>query len=148
MTTVYNEIIINASIEKIWKALSDIDNLDKFDPTVKKVSLLTSTNFGVGSQRKVDMKDGKNWFNETCTVYKPNESLLFELSACSFPVQNLKHEYRFEPLGNQIKVKQKMVYQMKFGVIGKLFDFIMVKKQTNTGIKLFFQGLKEYAETK
>ena len=94
------------------------------------------------------MKDGKNWFKETCTIYKPNEALLFELSACSFPVKNLKHEYSFESLGNQVKVKQKMTYQMKFGIFGKLLDTVMVKKQTNIGIKLFFQGLKEYAEKK
>ena len=147
MTTLHNEIIINAPIEKIWAALSSIENLDKFDPTVKKSTAVSTEKSGLGAKRKVDMLDGKNWFEEQCTLWKPNEALAYELTACSFPIHNLKHTYSFETLGSQTKVKQVMEYTVKFGLLGKLMDSLMIRKQSDSGIKKFFTGLKSYSET-
>lgn len=146
MTTIHNEIVINAPIEKIWEALSKIDILDKYDPAVKKSTSLSASKEGIGAKRKVDMLDGKNWFEEECTVWQPNEALTYELTACSFPVHKLKHSYLFEKMGNQIKVKQVMEYQMKFGFLGKIMNVLMVRKQSDAGIKKFFNGLKSFTE--
>lgn len=148
MTTLLNEIVINSSIEKIWEALTNIEELEKYDPTVKKSTALSQSKSGIGATRKVDMKDGKNWFEEKVTVFKQNEALTYELTACSFPVQNLKHSYSFEKVGNQTKVKQVMEYQIKFGIFGKILDALMIRKQSNSGVKKFFSGLKSYAEKK
>ena len=146
MATIHNEITISAPIEKIWDALSNMEKLDQYDPTVKKSKVLTESKSGIGARRKVDMKDGKNWFDETCTVWKPNEALTYELSACSFPMKSLKHSYSFENLGDQVKVKQVMQYRVKFGWFGKLLDSLMIKRQSDAGIKKFFAGLKSYTE--
>ena len=146
MTTLNNEIIINAPIEKIWEALSVIDNLDKFDPTVKKSTCITNQKSGLNAKRKVDMLDGKNWFEEKVTEFKPKESLKYQLTDCSFPINGLTHSYTFEKLGNNIKVKQVMQYTVKFGVVGKILDSLMIRKQTNSGVIKFFAGLKEYVE--
>lgn len=146
MTTLHNEITINAPIEKIWEALTQVDMLDRFDPTVKKSTVLSQTKSGVGAERKVEMRDGKNWFKERCTVHQPNESLTYELTACSFPIHSLRHSYRFEKAGTQTRVMQVMQYQMKFGFFGKIMDALMVRKQSDKGIKKFFTGLKSFAE--
>lgn len=146
MATIHNEIIINAPIEKIWTALSNIEELGKYDPTVKKTVTLSHTKSGIGAKRKVDMQDGKNWFEEECTVWKPNEALTYELTACSFPVHNLRHSYSFQTAGDQTRVKQVMVYTVKFGLLGKILDTVMMRKRSDAGIKKFFAGLKSYAE--
>jgi ribosome-associated toxin RatA of RatAB toxin-antitoxin module len=99
MTTLHNEVIIDAPIEKIWDVLSKVDELDKYDPTVMKSKAISEISSGIGAARKVDMKDGKNWFEEKCTISKPNESIAYELTACSFPVHQLKHTYSFEKIG-------------------------------------------------
>ena len=146
MATLHNEITINAPIEKIWTALTQIDMLDKYDPTVKKSSAITSEKSGIGAKRKVNMLDGKNWFEEKVTEFKTNEALTYELTACSFPIHKLKHRYTFEKTGGQTKVKQVMDYTVEFGLLGKLLDAIMIRKQSDAGIKKFFAGLKSYAE--
>ena len=146
MTALQNEIIIDAPIEKIWAALSDIEKLDKYDPTVKKSVAISEFKNGIGAKRKVEMNDGKNWFKEHCTVWNPYKNLTYELLACSFPIHNLKHSYSFEKLGHKTKVKQVMVYNVKFGLIGKLLDILMIKKQSDAGIKKFFNGLKSFVE--
>ena len=89
--------------------------------------------------------DGKNWFEETCTVSETNKALTFELTACSFPVKKLIHNYSFQNVGNKIRVTQEMNYEMKFGPIGKLMG-TMLKSKWNKGINEFLGGLKEYSE--
>lgn len=145
MNTLRNEIIINAPIDKIWDALTVVDKLDSYDPTVKKSVATTINKSGMGAGRKVDMLDGKNWFEETCTTYEQNKALTYTLTACSFPVHKLYHDYYFEQIGDMVKVTQKMNIQMKFGVLGKLM-FAMLKPKWNSGIKQFLGGLKESTE--
>lgn len=146
MTTLYNEITINAPIEKIWSALANIEELEKYDPTVLKSSATTEAKEGLGAARKVDMRDGKNWFREKVSVFKPNEALEFELTACSFPVHQLKHSYSFQTSGRQTKVKQVMQYRVKFGLLGKILDSLVIRNKSDKGIKQFFAGLKSYVE--
>lgn len=148
MTTLHNEIIINAPIEKIWAALANIEELENYDPTVKKSSALTAEKSGVGASRKVDMRDGKNWFQEKVTVCQHHEALEFELTACSFPVHQLKHTYSFHTAGNRTTVKQVMEYQVKFGWLGSIMDSLIIRKKSNAGIRLFLEGLKAYVERK
>ena len=146
MTTLHNDTTINASVDKVWQLLSELEMLDKFDPTVKKSTLLSTEKSGIGAKRKVLMLDGKNWFEENVTAFKPNETLTYQLTDCSFPIAGLKHSYSFEKVGEQTKVKQVMEYTVKFGLLGKLLDVLMIRKQTKGGIKKFFVGLKTYAE--
>lgn len=146
MATIHNEITINASIEKVWAMLTDLELLEQYDPTVKKSTLVSAEKTGLGAKRKVLMLDGKNWFDEKVTVYKTNEELTYQLTDCSFPIKVLKHSYSFEKVGNQTKVKQVMEYTVKFGLLGKLLDVLMIRKQSDSGIKKFFSGLKSYAE--
>lgn len=148
MTQLFNEILIEAPMEKIWEALSNLESLEKYDPTVKKCVATSSLKYGEGGRRKVEMKDGKNWFEEKCTLWKPNETLTYELTACSFPVHSLNHTYSFERVGNQVKVKQIMSYQIKFGLLGKILDLLVMRKQSDAGIKAFLLGLKSFSEDK
>src|SRR5258705_1376588 len=142
MATIHNEITINTSVEKIWEALANIEMLDKYDPTVKKSTALSENKSGLNAKRKVLMLDGKNWFDEKVTVFKPNEALTYQLTDCSFPIKGLQHSYSFEKIGNQTKVKQIMQYTVKFGLLGRLLDAMMIRKQSDNGIKKFFVELK------
>jgi len=147
MTTIYNEITIDAGIDKVWAILTNLELLDQYDPTVKKSIVLSTEKTGVGAKRKVQMLDGKNWFDEKVTVFVPNKALTYQLTDCSFPIKSLKHSYTFERIENQTNVRQEMVYTVKFGLLGKLLDSLMIRKQSDTGVKKFFSGLKTYAET-
>ena len=70
MTTIHNEIVIEAPIDKIWTVLATPDLLEKYDPTVRKSSLISDIKADRGAKRKVEMHDGKNWFEEVITYAK------------------------------------------------------------------------------
>ena len=147
MTLLNNEILISSSVERVWSILTDLVLLEKYDPTVKKSTLISKDKTGIGAKRKVEMLDGKNWFEEVLTIFEPNKALTYQLTNCSFPIKGLKHSYSFEKIGAQIKVKQVMEYKVKYGLLGKLLDTLMIRKQTEKGIKQFFVGLKNFAES-
>jgi ligand-binding SRPBCC domain-containing protein len=146
MATLHNEITVNATMEKVWSLLANPELLEQYDPTVKKSTLLSEIKKGTGAKRKVFMADGKNWFEEKVTSCKPNEILSYQLTDCTFPIKSLTHTYTFEQSGNQTKVKQVMHYRVKFGLLGKLLDGLMIRRQSDAGVKKFFAGFKSYAE--
>ncbi|GCC53727.1 SRPBCC family protein [Chryseotalea sanaruensis] len=146
MSKLINDITINAPIEKIWSILTDLELLGQTDPTVKKATLISENKTGLNAKRKVLMLDGKNWFDEKITVFKPNEELVYQLTDCSFPIKGLKHTYSFQKNGNSTKVQQVMEYTVKYGILGVLMDKMMIGKQFNSGINKFLTGLKTYAE--
>ncbi len=148
MSKIQNEVIIQAPLEKIWAVLASPELLERYDPTVRKSSLISLEKTNIGAKRRVDMLDGKNWFEEEITVYSPNEALSYELTACSFPVHKLTHSYSFQKLGERTKVSQIMEYTVKFGFLGWLLDILVIRRQSDAGIKKFFAGLKSYVEAK
>ncbi len=148
MTILKNEIAINAPVEKIWSVLSDLAVLEKYDPTVLKSELISIEKSGMGAKRKVYMKDGKNWFEEKITIWQPNQALTIQLTNCTFPINGLKHSYSFSSTSNSTVVRQVMEYDVRFGLFGKLMDWLMIKKQSDKGIKLFMTGLKKFVENK
>ena len=146
MTTLYNRITVNASVDELWIVLSDLEALDKYDPTVKTSTIISSQRTGLNAKRKVLMRDGKNWFEEKVTEFEPGRSLCYQLTDCSFPIEGLRHSYRFKPTPSGTEVEQVMEYTVKFGLLGRLLDRMMIRKQTSAGIQKFFAGLKAHVE--
>jgi uncharacterized protein YndB with AHSA1/START domain len=145
MTILENSIHIDAPPERVWKVLACLDLLDRYDPGVTKSEIVTSSREGLGSARRCDLKPG-GWFKEKVADWKPNESLSFELFECTLPVRSLKHSYTLTPERSGTTVRQRMEYELKFGLVGKLMDAAMVRKKWDDGIKGFFDGLKRYVE--
>jgi hypothetical protein len=40
-----------------------------------------------------------------------------------------------------------MEYTVKYGLLGKILDALMIRRQSDGGVKKFFAGLKAYAES-
>jgi ribosome-associated toxin RatA of RatAB toxin-antitoxin module len=146
MATLFNKITIKAPVENIFQALSQMEGFENLDPNVKKSISLSTIASGLNASRKVEMMDGKNWFKEKVTNLIPNESITYELTDCSFPVKSLRYTYTLTKSGSETLVDQNMSYDMKYGILGKMMDSLMIKKQYNKGIRQFFTGLKTFAE--
>lgn len=144
MATIYNKITINATLEEVWRVLADPARLDQFDPVTKKSELISKVANGLGAERKCETANG--WFKDKITEHLPYERLAFTMTGCNQPMKSLTHSYILKKNGNQTEVNQVMKYTMKFGIIGKLMDALMGKRQSDKQIKLFFKGLKEYVE--
>lgn len=144
MTTLHNHITINASCESVWRVLADLGRLEKYDPVVTSSRLLETAASGLGARRHCHTANG--WFKEEVSEWQPHKRLSFTLFDCNLPMKALKHEYYLEPIGSTTKVSQTMTYTLKYGVFGRVIDILLVRKQSNKGIRLFFEGLKKEVE--
>jgi ligand-binding SRPBCC domain-containing protein len=145
MTVLENSIRIDAAPEKVWSALASLEALDRYDPGVAKVRLVSDVKEGPGAARRCDLEPG-GWFKEKVSEWRPYEALAFELYECTLPVRRLKHRYTIVADGAGTVVRQRMEYELKFGVLGGLLDALVVKRKWNAGIRSFFGGLKRYVE--
>lgn len=67
-------------------------------------------------------------------------------SACNFPISQLAHTYSFSETNGTTVVKQVMTYTPKFGLLGRLLDAAVLRRNSDRGIKAFLAGLKAHAE--
>jgi ligand-binding SRPBCC domain-containing protein len=147
MTQLENSIFISAPKHLVWAALAALDELHQFDPGVKKATIISQLRQGVGAARQCQLTPG-GWFKEKVTDWKPGEALAFELFDCTLPGRSLRHSYTFQASAGGTMVTQHMEYTLKFGVLGKLLDALMVRSKWDAGIKSFFAGLKQHVEAK
>jgi ligand-binding SRPBCC domain-containing protein len=146
VTILENSIRISAPPEKVWLVLSSLESLDQYDPGIKKAEIVSPSTEGLGSARRCDLTPG-GWFKERVSDWQPPYSISFELFECTLPIRRLKHSYTLTADGTGTHVRQRMEYELKFGLIGKLMDIVMVRSKWDAGIKSFFVGLKYFVET-
>lgn len=147
MTTLANSITIDAPPDRVWAILVNLAELAEYDPTVAKVTVTSASSSGLGASREVTMRDGKHWFRERVSVFELGSALAFELTSCNFPIASLSHSYSFSESGSTTTVNQSMTYTPKLGLLGRLMDVIVIRRNTDNGIKAFLAGLKAHAET-
>jgi ligand-binding SRPBCC domain-containing protein len=147
MTVLENSIRIDAPPEKVWAVLASLDVLDQYDPGIEKSEIISPERTGSGTSRRCDLAAG-GWFKEKVVTFEPHRAISFELFECTLPVRRLRHDYTLTADGGCTLVRQRMEYELKMGLVGRLLDAVMVRRKWDTGIKGFFSGLKQYVEAK
>lgn len=145
MTTINNAIEIKATPEQVWAVLADLDRLAEYDPVVTESVVIGESREGVGARRRCDARQGR-FFVEDVTTWEPPSQLQFTIVECNLPTRNLTHTYTLEPTTTGTRVTQVMAYDMRFGVIGRLLDGVLVRRKSDQSIKGFFAGLKSTVE--
>ncbi len=146
MTILENSIHIDATPDRVWAALASLDLLEKYDPGVARSQIVSAERAGPGSARRCDLRPG-GWFKERVADWRPNEGLSFELYECTLPVRRLRHSYTLVADTAGTLVTQRMEYDLKFGLIGRALDALLVRKKWVAGIRAFFMGLKRHVES-
>jgi len=145
MTTLTNQVEIAAPRDAVWRILTTLDVLDQYDPGVRSSRLVGDQRTGLGAQRRCDLRPA-GWLVEQVADFRPEEALAFELVTCSFPVTRLRHDYALTVTGHHTVVLQVMTYDLKYGVVGRALDALILRRQWDSGIKAFLRGLQQRVE--
>ena len=144
MTQLHHEIKINAAPEKVWEALANLETVQHYNPLVASTKYTSANREGVNAARHCDFKPN-GFSKEKVTEWIPNKLLGMEVVESSFPMKytRWKTHLKGDESGGTL-VSQDLEYEVKFGPIGMLLHFLMMKNKYNSILQNIFDGLKKY----
>lgn len=147
MAKIHNEITINAPVEKVWATLADLEQVQYYNPAIAKARYISTNKEGAGAARHCDFKDGK-WVKERVTAVTPHKSMSIEMYEHQWPVKYMRWRTNLAPEGSGTHVSQKLEYEVKFGILGKLLDSLMMRGKMSKMLNEIFESMKRYIESR
>jgi hypothetical protein len=145
------QILIEASKERVWKALGDFGNTYLWNPAVAHSHSTSETPDGVGATRHCDLTFSKSSIEERVVDWVENEEMRVELFD-GHRIPPFKEAWGHitldeAPDGGGTLAKMRIHYDLKYGILGGVIDRSMVRTQYGKGLKLALAGLKYHVET-
>ncbi len=146
-----SEVIINMSRAEIWQRLRDLTKGHYYVPGLKDCRMTTKQMEGTGASRRVYTTSGME-MDETVIEWNEGQGLVLRLHDGDGPPPPIftqaRFHYIFEDLpGGKTLFKPTMTYTLKFGVLGRLLDKLMLNMIIRSNMKKVGLGLKQYYET-
>lgn len=146
VTVITAQIEIDTPREKVWKVLSEIGEIEKFHPLVKK-SLLTSNNGGgVGAQRHCELLP-MGQMVENVIEWEEGKTIVLEVVGGKMLPPYRFMQGRVDIAGEEkTNVTFSFSYQLKYGVLGQWMNRLFIRPQFVKAPPKYVSGLKEYIE--
>ena len=145
MTKLHHEVSIHAPVDRVWRVLANLEEVQHYNPLVAKTVYTSSNREGVNASRHCDFKP-KGFSNERVTDWIPHKLLGMEVVDSSFPMRYTRWKTHVIDQGDKTLVKQELEYEVKFGILGILMNALMMKRKYNAILNDIFLGLKKYIE--
>jgi uncharacterized protein YndB with AHSA1/START domain len=145
MATFAVEITIDTPIQEVWRALSDIGNIHRWNPGVVNSYLIGDQVEGVGTCRTCDLGHN-NYLDEKVVAWIINEQLTMRVVDTNLAFEHADIRFTLVPERQNTRVIVSPDYQLKYGLLGRLLDTIYVRRTYRRGMQLLLVGLKEYVE--
>lgn len=144
MTKFSTEIEIDAPAQKVWETLADIGNIYKWSPGVK-FSKVTNEVRGMGGSRHCDLP-GNRFLEEAVVEYEKGKALTMRVMESNLPFQRADIHFTLKEDGNHTHVTVQPEYEIKYGIIGKVMDLVMLRPSYRKGMRGLLKGLKKHVE--
>lgn len=148
MTRFKKQITINAPNDTVWEVISNLGDIYKFNPGVRKSYYTSDHKEGVGAARICELYPAGKIL-ETARRWTPRKEILLEIQTIEKapPVKHFTGHFQLEnPTANQTIVSVTINYQMKLGVIGELLNQIVIHSKMEKGIEELLEGLRLHIE--
>lgn len=137
MTTIQADVVINASTDKVWEMVSDIDNEPKFWKGTKSVRNISKDGNAVTREVTIAFKDSKCMQKVT---FFPKEKILAEFTE---GILNGTKTIKLTPQDG--KTRLEAIWDIKLSGMMGMFTG-MVKKHVKNGTEQALQAIKQELE--
>ena len=146
MPTFETTTTIKASIDDVWRTLSDIGSISAWNPGVVQSHITTERAEGLGAGRHCDL-GGRNYLDETVTEWEAGRRLTMRITKTNLPFKraDIRFVLRKHEGGTVVSVSPD--YELKYGVLGTLLDRLFVRRTYLKGMKALLEGLKRHVES-
>ncbi len=134
-------LTIDAAPDAVWAVLCRFMHIDEFAPEIVSVDALTSTEAGLGSQRRNHFKNGTSLVEEV-TSWRPGEGYTVELSdMAAMPLNEASSDIRIAAKSGGSSVTWTFDYRVKYGPLGWLMGQTLMKMMMGKIIDGNLKGL-------
>jgi len=139
-------ILIDAPAAEVWTALADIGAISAWNPGVKQSHQTTRGDAALGSCRRCEL-GGKNYLEEEVVLFEPTARITFRITDTNLPFASADIRFDLDARGSTTQVEVSPLYELKFGVLGRILDAVMVKATYRKGMRELLHGLKRHIES-
>lgn len=145
------EVLVNMPRDKVWQRLRDLTIAHYYVPGLKDCRMTTEQKEGVGASRKVYTTSGMV-MDETVVEWNEGTGFIIRLHNGDGPPPPIftqaRFHYRIEDAPNgQTLFRPAMTYTIKFGILGRLLDKLLLNMIIRSTMKKVGLGLKQFYET-
>ncbi len=145
MTTIHHEVQANCAPEQVWALLSDLEAVQRYNPTVRTATVQGARRTGVGAERACELVP-KGRVVERVTHWEDGRAVGLEVAQSDWPIHFMRWVTRVEPAGASTRITQSLEYNVKFGPVGWLLDNLVMKRKLTSTLNEVFASLVKHAE--
>ena len=145
MATFERRIEIAAPPERVWGILADIGTIAEWNPGVLASHWTSEQREGVGGARHCDLGKG-NYLDEETVAWEPGRALTLRIVGTNLPFKSADIRFRVAADGQGSVVTVSPLYELKYGLLGRVLDQVFVRKAYTRGMEALLAGLKRHAE--
>ena len=139
-------IEISAAQEHVWEVLADIGTICEWNPGVKDSKQTSPGDVSVGATRHCDL-GGRNYLDEEVVEFAPDSHITIRITDTNLPFKSADIRFSLVSAGANTLVTVSPDYQLKYGLVGRILDTLVVRSQYRKGMQGLLQGLKARVET-
>lgn len=131
---------------EVWEVVQEIGNIMAFHPLIKESRLLNSVK-GIGARRLCQLKP-MGTMEEQITAWNDGIGFVTEVTGGKMlpPYEIMRGTLKLEEEGARTRVTFTFCYKLKFGLLGRVINALLVKPQFKGAPIKYVEGLKMYME--
>jgi hypothetical protein len=145
MTTIRHETRAKCAPDRVWALLSDLEAVQRYNPTVRTATVEGEPRKGVGARRSCDLVP-KGRVVERVTHWEDGRAVGLEVAESDWPIHFMRWVTRIEGVGGGTRITQHLEYKVKFGPLGWLLDNLVMRKKLVSNLDVVFAELVKHAE--
>lgn len=147
MTVITVEQFVPRPRDEVFALLDDFGSIYRFNPVVETSPVPDGAKAtGLGAERTCHFYDG-NHIKERVTEHVPGERLVVDIYQGSMPLRHAIATFTLADAPNGTLVTMQMDYALKGGVLGKVMDAVMVRRQFAANLAGLLAGLDAHMQT-
>ena len=150
MSSIHRTLVITAPADAIWQLVADITRAQEWMPDITARQISTPPPAGVGSSwREQGLLRGKPYSTVyTITRWEPPLRLSYRRAPGGRGDYEWTESVELEPAGAQTSVTLRLDYDMPGGLVGKVYERVLFRKDFAGTLDNRLERLKELVESR
>ncbi len=127
--------------------LADFGGIYRWNPGVKHSYSTSEINQGLLATRHCELPKGDDYLDERILEWREGESFQVEWYATNLPFHRSVVKFSIKAYGNGTIVTVAPDYALKYGLLGRLLNKLVVRRIFRKGMEDLLTGLKYHIET-